>query len=94
MGIAEIGGFFCLRFRHNFFLGIPDFRILQFQKIFFKKIQILRFHRKMCRLFPCILIFRVFFIRSAKECVYVIMLKIALVLVKTYVLVGKKGISG
>ena len=28
-----------------------------------------------------------------KECVYVIMLKIALLLVKIYVLVGKKGIS-
>ena len=29
-----------------------------------------------------------------KECGYVIMLKIALLLVKIYVLVGKKGISG
>ena len=44
----------------------------------------------MCRLFPCIPIFR----GVQKECVYVIMLKIASVLVKIYALVGKKGISG
>ena len=48
----------------------------------------------MYRLFPCIPIFRCFFIKSVKECVYVIMLKIALLLVKIYILVGKKGISG
>ena len=29
-----------------------------------------------------------------KECLYVIMLKMALLLFKIYVLVGKKGISG
>ena len=38
------------------FLGIPNFSIF-----FFFLIQILRFHRKMCRLFPCIPIFRGFF---------------------------------
>ena len=48
----------------------------------------------MYRLFPCIPIFRVFLLKVQKGCVYVIMLKIALVLVKIYVLVGKKGISG
>ena len=37
------------------FLSIPNF------SIFFFLIQILRFHRKMCRLFPCIPIFRGFF---------------------------------
>ena len=48
----------------------------------------------MYRLFPCIPIFRGFFLlKVQKECVYVIMLKIALVLAKVYVLVGKKGIS-
>ena len=46
----------------------------------------------MCRLFPCIPIFRFFLLKVQKECVYVIMLKIALVLVKIYALVGKKGI--
>ena len=49
----------------------------------------------MCRLFPCIPIFRGFFLlKMRKKCVYVIMLKIALELFKIYVLVGKKGISG
>ena len=53
------------------------------------------FHRKMCSLLPCIPIFKgVFLLKVQKECVYVIMLKIALLLVKIYVLVGKKGISG
>ena len=50
----------------------------------------------MCRLFPYIPIFKGFFflLKMQKEYVYVIMLKIALLLVKIYVLVGKKGISG
>ena len=49
----------------------------------------------MCSLFPCIPIFRGFFLlKVQKECVYVIMLKIALVLFKIYFLVRKKGISG
>ena len=49
----------------------------------------------MCRLFPCIPIFReIFLLKVQKECVYVIMLKITLLLFKIYVLVGKKGISG
>ena len=48
----------------------------------------------MCRLFPCIPIFKGFFLlKVQKGCVYVIMLKTSLVLVKIYVLVGKKGIS-
>ena len=48
----------------------------------------------MYRLFPCIPIVRwIFLLKVQKECVCVIMLKIALVLVKIYVLVGKKGIS-
>ena len=48
----------------------------------------------MCRLFPCIPIFDgVFLLKSLKKCVYVIMLKIVLLLVKIYLLVGKKGIS-
>ena len=48
----------------------------------------------MYRLVPCIPIFKGFFLlKVQKGCVYVIMLKIALVLVKIYVLVGKKGIS-
>ena len=49
----------------------------------------------MCGLFPCIPIFKGFFLlKVQKKCVYVIMLKIALILFKIYVLVRKKGISG
>ena len=49
----------------------------------------------MCRLFPCIPIFKGFFLlKVKKECVYVIMFKMALSLFKIYVLVVKKGISG
>ena len=49
----------------------------------------------MCMLFPCIPISKGFFLlKVQKECVYVIMLKITLLLFKIYVLVGKKGISG
>ena len=49
----------------------------------------------MFRLFPCIPIFKGFFLlKVQKECVYVIMLKIALLLIKNYVLVGKNGMSG
>ena len=45
----------------------------------------------MYKLFPCIPIFRGFFLlKVQKGCVYVIMLKIALVLFQIYVLVGKK----
>ena len=45
----------------------------------------------MCRLFPYIPIFKGFFLlKVQKECVYVIMLKIALLLVKIYVLMGKR----
>ena len=49
----------------------------------------------MSRLFPCMPIFKGFFLlKVQKECVYVVMLKIALLLFKIYVLVRKKGISG
>ena len=49
----------------------------------------------MYRLFPCIPIFRRSFLSKAqKECAYVIMLKIALVLVKNVFFSLKKGISG
>ena len=50
----------------------------------------------MCSLFPCIPIFKGFFfqLKVQKECVYVIMLKIALFVVKIHVLVGEKCISG
>ena len=49
----------------------------------------------MYRLFRCIPIFRVFFLlKVKKECVYVIMLKIVLVLVKNVFFGLKKGASG
>ena len=49
----------------------------------------------MYRLFPCIPIFRCsFLLKVQKECVYVIMLKIALVHVKNVFFSLKKGISG
>ena len=49
----------------------------------------------MYRLFPCITIFRgVFLLKVQKGCVYVIMLKIALMLVKNMFFGLKKGISG
>ena len=74
-------------------LSIPNFRISRF-RFFFFLIQIFRYHRKMCRLFPCIPIFRgVFLLKVQKECVYVIMLKIKLVLVKNMFFGLKKGIS-
>ena len=51
-------------------------------------------HWKMYRLVPCIPIFRGFFkLKVQKGCVYVIMLKIALILLKIYIFMGKKGIS-
>ena len=49
----------------------------------------------MYRLFPCIPIIREFFqLKLQKECVYVIMLKITLVLLKNVFFGLKKGISG
>ena len=64
--MREWGFIFCLRFRHHFF-SIPNFKIFGFRKKKFL-IWILRFHRKMCRLFPCITIFKwFFFIKSAKR---------------------------
>ena len=48
----------------------------------------------MCRFFPCIPIFKgVFLLKVQNECVYVIMLKIALVLVKNVFFDVKKAIS-
>ena len=49
----------------------------------------------MYRLVPCIPIFRgIFLLKVQKGCVYVIMLKITLVLVKNVFFGFKKGISG
>ena len=80
MGIAWIGGFFCLRFKCHF-LGIPSFKILRFRKMFFFLIQVLRYHRKMCRLCPSIPIFRGdFWLKGVKKCVCVLVLKFALLL--------------
>ena len=48
----------------------------------------------MCRLFPCLPIFKgVFLLKVQKKCVYVIMLKIALVLAKNVFFDVEKGIS-
>ena len=48
----------------------------------------------MCRLFPCIPIFRGFFeLKSVKKCVCVLVLKIALLLVRSVFFGVKKGIS-
>ena len=48
----------------------------------------------MCRLFPCILIFKGFsLIKKCKKSVYVIMLKTTLLLVKNACFGVKKGIS-
>ena len=48
----------------------------------------------MCRLFPCIPIFKGFFLLKVQnECAYVIMLKIALVLVKNVFFDVKKGMT-
>ena len=85
---------FCLRFRSNFCRHTKFLDFWISKKNFFL-IWILGFHGKVCRLFPCIPIFKGFFLlKVQKECVYVIMLKIELLLFKIYVLMGKKGISG
>ena len=48
----------------------------------------------MCRLFPCLPIFKgVFLLKVQKKCVYVIMLKIALVLATNVFFDVEKGIS-
>ena len=84
----EWGFIFCLRFRRHFFRH-TDF--LRFQKKNFFKNLDFRCHRKMYRLVSCIPIFRGYFLlKMQKGCVYMIMLKIALVLFQIYVLVGKK----
>ena len=48
----------------------------------------------MCKLFPCIPIFRSFFIKKCKKkCACLLVLKIALLLVKNVFFDVKKGIS-
>ena len=66
----KLGFYFCLRFGRHFFRHIKfqNFKILK-KKISFS-IYILRYHRKTCRLFPCILIFRGFFIKKCEKGVY------------------------
>ena len=94
MGIAEIGFIFCLRFRRHFFRHTDFLRFKMSKTFFFKKLDF-RYRRKMSRLFPCIPIFRGFFLlKVQKGCVYVITLKIVLVLVKNVLFGLKKGISG
>ena len=75
------------------FLGIPIFKILRFRKIKFFKIRNLRCHRKMCGLFPCIPIFFFFRLKSVKKWACVIMLKIALLHVKSVFFGLNDGIS-
>ena len=48
----------------------------------------------MYRLVPIMPIFSFFLLKEPKGCVYVIMLKIALVLVKNVIFSLKKGVSG
>ena len=63
--MQEWGFILCLRFRIHFFRLTKFLRFKILKKIL---IWILRFHRKMCRLFPCITIFKwFFFIKSAKR---------------------------
>ena len=88
------GFLFCKRVRHHFFRH-TDFLRFKISKKFFFLNSDFRYYRKMYRLFPCIPIFRYFFfqLKVYKECVYVIMLKIALLLVNYVFFSLKKGIS-
>ena len=82
-----------MRFRPNVFRHTDLLRIEILKKRNFKNSDF-RYHRKMYRLllvYPFLGDF--FLLKVEKECVYVIMLKIALILVKIYFLVRKKGIS-
>ena len=71
-----------------------DFLRFKISKNVFFLIQILGIIEKCIGCFLVYPFLGVFLLKVQKECVYVIMLKITLVLVKIYVLVGKKGISG
>ena len=76
------------------FSGIPSFKIFGFWKKTFLKIQILRCHKKMCRLIPCIPIFRgLFWLKSVNKCVCVLVLKITLLLAKNLFFGVKKCMS-
>ena len=89
MGIAVIRVLLLLEIWASFFQAYCILRFSDFEFFFFL-IQVLRSRRKMCRLFPCILIFKGFFIKSVKKCVCVVELKIALLLLKNvFINVGK-----
>ena len=95
MGIAEMRfSFLQERVRRHFFRHTDFLRFKISKKIFFLNSDF-RYYRKMYRLFPCIPIFRQFFsqLEVYKECVYVIMLKIALLLANFVFFGLKKGIS-
>ena len=97
MGIVGIEILFLLEIQASFFLHIPNFKIFRFQKKIKKKLNSdLKVSQKNVQVVSLYTYFqRVFLIKRAKkECEYVIMLKIALLLVKIYVLVDKKGRSG
>ena len=95
MGIAGMGFYFLLEIQASFVIGIPNFKILGFRKIFFFKFGFQGFIEKYVGCFLVYLVLKWFFLlKVQKECVFVIILKIALLLVKIYVLVGEKGISG
>ena len=89
----EWGFYYCLKFRRHFFRH-TRFQDLKISKKKFLSIWVLRSQRKMCRLFPCIPIFRgAFLSKSVKKCVCVMGLKIALLLVKNVCFGVKKGMS-
>ena len=88
MGIAEIGFYFCLRFRHNFFRHTDFLRFKISKKIFFLNSDF-RYHRKIFSFF-CFF----FGLKVQKKCVSPIMLKITLVFVKNVFFSLKKSISG
>ena len=70
MDIAERGFYFLLKIRRHFFRHTDFLGFEISKKIFFLNSDF-RYHRKMYRLFPCIPIFRGFFIKSAKRmCIY------------------------
>ena len=65
--MRELGFYFCLRFRRHFFRHTDFLGFEISKKIFFLNSDF-RYHRKMYRLFPCIPIFRGFFmIKSTKS---------------------------
>ena len=92
MGIAEIEFYFLLEIQASFFRHTDILRFKISKKIFFLNLDF-GYHRKMYRLVPCIPILGGGVLKVQKECVYAIMLKIALVLVKNVFFGLKKGIS-